>query len=103
MDNLWNEIWKVLNTSITQIQERDLSLLSLIQVVLIIFIAWFLSRTLTPMLRRVILGRVEFGDTVENSIAKGFRFTILFIGIYVAISSIGFDLAILIEFFGQQL
>ncbi|MDP6348707.1 MAG: mechanosensitive ion channel [Chloroflexota bacterium] len=96
MDNLWNEIWKVLNTSITQIQERDLSLLSLIQVVLIIFIAWFLSRTLTPMLRRVILGRVEFGDTVENSIAKGFRFTILFIGIYVAISSIGFDLAILL-------
>ncbi|HJO06540.1 MAG TPA: mechanosensitive ion channel [Chloroflexota bacterium] len=96
MDSLWNEIWKVLNTSITQIQERDLSLLSLIQVALIIFIAWFLSRTLTPVLRRVILGRVEFGDTVENSIARSFRFTILFVGIYVAISSIGFDLAILL-------
>ncbi len=96
MDNIWNEIWEVLNKPLTQIQERDLSLLSLVQVVVIILVAWFLSRTLTPFLRRVFLGRVDFGETVENSIARGFRFTILFIGIYVAISSIGFDLAILL-------
>ncbi len=96
MDDIWNEIWKVLNTPITQIQDRDLSLLSLIQVVVIILVAWLVSRFLTPLLRRIILGRVNFGETVEASIARGFRFTILFMGVYIAISSIGFDLAILL-------
>lgn len=93
---IWNEIWNVLNTPITQIEERDLSLLSIIQVVVIILVAWLLSRFLTPLLRRVVLGRVEFSDAVEKSIARGFRFMILFMGIYIAISSIGFDLAILL-------
>ena len=96
MDGIWTEIRNVLNTPITQIEERDLSLLSLIQVVVIILVAWLLSRFLTPLLRRIVLGRVEFGETVENSIARGFRFMILFMGIYIAISSIGFDLAILL-------
>jgi small-conductance mechanosensitive channel len=96
LDGIWTEIWNVLNTPITQIEERDLSLLSLIQVVVIILVAWLLSRLLTPLLRRIILGRVNFGEAVENSIARGFRFMILFMGIYIAISSIGFDLAILL-------
>ena len=43
MDGIWTEIWNVLNTPITQIEERDLSLLSLIQIVVIILVAWLLS------------------------------------------------------------
>ena len=96
MDGIWTEIWIVLNPPITQIEERDLSLLSLIQVAVIILVAWLLSRFLTPLLRRLILGRVNFNDTVESAISRGFRFMILFMGIYIAISSIGFDLAILL-------
>ena len=96
LNGIWTEIWNFLNTPLTQIEERDLSLLSLIQVVIIVLIAWILSRFLTPLLRRIILGRIDFGDTVENSIARGFRFMILFMGVYVAVSSIGFDLAILL-------
>ena len=94
--NVWDEIWKVLNTPITQIEENDLSLLSLIQVVVIIILAWILARTLSGIMRRVVLKRGNFSPTVEKSLVRSFRFSIVFMGIYIAISSIGFDLAILL-------
>ena len=89
-------IWDVLNTPVTQIQERDLTLLSIIQVAVIMLLAWTISRFASRFARHVVVDRLEVAETVGNASARAVRITAIFAGLYLALTSIGFDLALLL-------
>ena len=59
-------IWDVLNTPVTQIQERDLTLLSIIQLFVIMTLAWIISRLASRFARHVVVDRLGVAEPWET-------------------------------------
>lgn len=89
-------IWDVLNTPVTQIQERDLTLLSIVQLFVIMLLAWAVARYASRLTRHIIVDRIDAPEAVGKASARAVRMTTIFAGLYLALTSIGFDLAILL-------
>lgn len=89
-------IWAVLNTPLTQVQERDLTLLSVLQVILIIVLALVAGRAAGRLVRTQAVRRIQVTASAGASAARTVRITAAFVGLYLALTSIGFDLAILL-------
>ena len=89
-------IWGVLNTPVTKIQERDLTLLSLIQMFVIMFLAWLVARYASRFASHIVVEKIDAPEAVGKASARVVRTTAIFAGLYLALTSIGFDLAILL-------
>ena len=93
---IFEAIWDVLNTPVTKIQERDLTLLSIVQLLVILFIGWAVARYASRLTRHIVVDRVDAPEAVGKASARAVRMTAIFAGVYLALTSIGFDLAILL-------
>ncbi len=94
--DFWDAIWSVLNTPLTQVQDRDLTLLSLFQVCVILFVSWSAGKILSSSLNRYVLSKLDFNSSVEKTISRSVRVSFYIVGLYVGLTSIGFDLAIVL-------
>ena len=89
-------IWEVLNTPLTQIAGKDLTLLSLVQIAVILALAAVASRILTRLTRYLLVKRLGFADVVGGPATRAVRIAVFITGVYLAFTSVGFDLAILL-------
>ena len=91
-----NTIWEILNTQLTVIQGNPLTAMSIIQLFLIIAVAWLVAGRLTRLLTRYLVRRLEVANSVASVVGSFIRGLVIFVGLYVALTSIGLELGVLL-------
>jgi len=89
-------IWDVLNTQITSLQGSPVTLLGIIQVFVIALITYLVANRIASRVIRDIASRAgltESGSHLAGTLVRG---SVLFIGVYIALSALGFDLGVLL-------
>ena len=91
-----NAIWEVLNTQITVIQGNPLTAMGIIQLLLIVVVALFIAGRLTRLLTRHLIRRLGVATSVASIIGSIIRGLVVFVGLYIALTSIGLELGVLL-------
>jgi small-conductance mechanosensitive channel len=91
-----NSIWDALNTQITVIQGNPLTTMGIIQLLLILVVALFAAARLTRMLTRYLIRQLGVAMSIASIIGSAIRGLVIFVGFYIALTSIGLELGILL-------
>ena len=91
-----NTIWDILNTQITVIQGNPLTAMGIIQLLLIAVVGLMVAGRLTRLLTRHLITRLGIANSVASIIGSFIRGLVIFIGLYVALTSIGLELGVLL-------
>tara|TARA_B100001123_G_scaffold204944_1_gene232336 strand:- start:75 stop:1028 length:954 start_codon:yes stop_codon:yes gene_type:complete len=89
-------IWNVLNTQLTSLQGNPVTLLGIIQVLLIALITYLIANRIASRVIKEVAskaGLTASGSHLAGTLVRG---SVLFIGIYIALSALGFDLGVLL-------
>jgi len=91
-----NSIWDVLTYQITVIQGNPLTALGIIQLLLIVVVALFLAGRLTRLLTRYLVNRLGVAVSIASIVGSTIRGLVIFVGLYIALTSIGLELGVLL-------
>ena len=89
-------IWEVLNYQITVIQGNPLTAMGIIQLLLIVVVALLVAGRLTRMLTRYLIRSLGVANSIASIIGSSLRGLVIFVGLYVALTSIGLELGVLL-------
>ena len=89
-------IWNVLTYQITVIQGNPLTALGILQLLLIVVVALFLAGRLTRLLTRYLVSRLGVAVSIASIVGSVIRGLVIFVGLYIALTSIGLELGILL-------
>ena len=89
-------IWGILNAQITLIEGNPLTALGIIQVILLTVIILLFAGRLARLLVRHLTRRMGVTTSVASIIGSTMRGLVIFIGLYVALTSIGLELGVLL-------
>ena len=85
-------IWGILNAQITLIEGNPLTALGIIQVIVLTAIVLLFAGRLARLLVRHLTRRMGVTTSVASIIGSTMRGLVIFIGLYVALTSIGLSL-----------
>jgi small-conductance mechanosensitive channel len=89
-------IWGILNAQITLIEGNPLTALGIIQVIVLTAIVLLFAGRLARLLVRHLTRRMGVTTSVASIIGSTMRGLVIFIGLYVALTSIGLELGVLL-------
>ena len=96
---IWQGVLDVLNAPITEIGEHMLTPLSAIQIVVILLVTFLVTGRIRALIRRVLVRR-GVDERAAKLVARVAGFFMIFVGVYIALTSAGFDLNVLVAILG---
>lgn len=98
--DMWQQTLNVLNAPITEIDGKILTPLGVIQIVIILAITIVALLPLRRLLRRSLSERLNIDERASAWIVRLTTWLVLLVGIYVALTSVGFNLNVLLAIIG---
>ncbi len=89
-------IWEILNFQIAVIQGNPLTSMGIIQLLLIFVVALLVAGRLTRLLTRHLIRRLGVATSVASILGSFIRGLVIFVGIYIALTSVGLELGVLL-------
>ena len=96
----WQAIRDVLFAPITQIDGKTLTPTGILQIAIIVLIAWLIARWIGWLVRTVLTKRLRLQPGYAQAFGQATRYTLLFAGIYAALASVGLKMHVLLVLFG---
>jgi len=96
----WRSVLDVLNAPITEIGGKTLTPLAVIQIGVIITLALVMRRLVNRALREVLQRRPGVSGAIAGGVLRTTRWFVLLLGGYLALTSVGFDLGVLLALIG---
>lgn len=87
----WQTLNSLMSTSLFEISETPVTATGLLRVVLIITLAWWISKLLRRALRRLAEKRATVNQSSVYTLGRMLHYVILAVGILIGLSSIGID------------
>ena len=97
---IWQRVLDVLNAPITEIGEHTLTPMSAIQIVVILLVTILVTGRIRALIRRILVQRAGVDERAAALVARVAGFFMIFIGVYIALTSAGFDLNALVAILG---
>ena len=97
---IWQRVLDVLNAPITEIGEHTLTPMSAIQIVVILLVTILVTGRIRAFIRRILVQRAGVDERAAALVARVAGFFMIFIGVYIALTSAGFDLNALVAILG---
>ena len=97
---VWQSVLDVLNTPITEIDGKTLTPLSAIQVLVILIVTIVVTGRIRSITRRLMIQRAGVPERVAGLASRAVGALSLFTGVYIGLTSVGFDLNILVAILG---
>ncbi len=98
--DIWQQVLNVLNAPITEIDGKVLTLLGVIQIAFILVLTGLVLMRTRRVLRRVMLDRFNVEERTTAWIVRGTTALVALVGIYIALTSVGFNLNVLVAIIG---
>ncbi len=87
----WQVAVELLSTTLFEINEVPVTMLGLLRIVLILFIAWWLSKGIRNGLQRIGERRTAVSKSSLYTLGRIVHYIVLIIGVIIGLSSIGID------------
>ena len=97
---VWQAVLDVLNAPITEIDGKTLTPMSAIQIIVLLILTFVVTGRVRALTRYVLIRRAGAPDRLANLAARVMGALSIFTGIYVALTSVGFDLNVLVAILG---
>ena len=97
---VWQSVLDVLNTPITEIDGKTLKPMSAIQIVVLLILTFLVTGRVRALTRYVLVRRVGAPDRIAKLAARLTGALSILTGVYVALTSAGFDLNVLVAILG---
>ena len=98
--DIWESTLEVLNAPITEIDGNTLTPVSAIQIAILLIITFIAAGRIRGFTRYLLVRRMEVGERQANVVSRAVGFLSIFVGVYVALTSVGFDLNVLVAIIG---
>ena len=98
--DIWQQVLDVLNAPITEIDGKVLTLLGVIQIAVILVLTVLVVLRTRRVLRHVMLERLNVDERATAWIVRGTAAMVALVGIYIALTSVGFNLNVLVAIIG---
>ena len=96
----WRNIWAALSAPLTVIEGKPVTPLGLLQIVLIVAIGMLATYLAVRTARRVLSARPEVTGPIREPIVHAVRIAGVLLTLYVALTSVGFNLGIVLALVG---
>ena len=98
--DIWQQTLDVLNARITEIDGKVLTLTGVIQIVLILLLTMVALLRSRRLLRRYLSERLNGDERTTSWIVRLTTWLVSLIGVYIALTSVGFNLNVLLALIG---
>lgn len=98
--DIWQQTLDVLNAPITEIGGKTLTPLSVIQIAVIVLITILVTGRVRALIRYILIRRMGLGEGPTKIVSRVAGFLLIFVGVYIALTSVGFDLNVLVAILG---
>lgn len=98
--DMWQQVLDVLNAPITEIDGKVLTPLGAIQVAVILLLTVGVVVRMRRRMRRVMTDRFNVEERTANWIIRGTTVLVVLVGVYIALTSVGFNLNVLVAIIG---
>ena len=90
--DIWQTIWDAFNAPLFSLGQDPVTPLSLIVMVVIIVATWIISGRARTVFERRITGVAGMSEGTRHAIGALVRYSILFVGMFIGLRSVGFQL-----------
>ncbi len=97
---VWQSVLDVLNAPLTEVDGKTLSPMSAIQIVVILIVTIVVTGRLRSLTRHLLIRRVGTPERVAGIASRAVGALSLFTGVYIGLTSVGFDLNVLVAILG---
>lgn len=97
---VWQSVLDVLNAPITEIDGKTLTPMSAIQIMVLLILTFLVTGRVRALTRYVLVRRMGAPDRLANLGSRLMGALSIFTGVYVALTSVGFDLNVLVAILG---
>ncbi len=98
--DIWQQVLDVLNAPITEIGGKQLTPLSAVQIAVILILTWIVAGRVRALVNQLLVRRAGLPERAAVLVGRVTRLLVIFIGVYIALTSVGFDLNVLVAIIG---